>query len=45
MINSLNINYLGWQDAGRIISSGVWPVGAVKQTEYPQKAYELGLNI
>ncbi len=39
------INYLGWQDAGKIIASGVWPVGAVKHTQYPQQAYELGKNI
>ena len=39
------INYLGWRDAGRVIASGVWPVGAVNHTEYPQKAYELGKNI
>lgn len=39
------IDYLGWQDAGQIIASGVWSVGAVNQTEYPKKAYELGLNI
>lgn len=39
------INYLGWKDAGQIIASGVWPVGAVNQTQYPQQAYELGKNI
>ena len=39
------INYLGWQDAGRVIASGVWPVGAVNHTEYPKQAYELGKNI
>ena len=39
------INYLGWQDAGQIIASGVWPVGAVNHTEYPKQAYELGKNI
>lgn len=39
------IDYLGWKDAGQIIASGVWPVGAVNQTEYPKQAYELGKNI
>ena len=39
------LNYLGWTDAGQIIASGVWPVGAVNQTEYPQQAYELGKHI
>ncbi|MBR1777171.1 MAG: NAD(P)H-dependent oxidoreductase [Alphaproteobacteria bacterium] len=39
------LNYLGWTDAGRVIASGVWPVGAVNKTKYPQQAYELGKNI
>ena len=39
------INYLGWQDAGRVIASGVWPIGAVNHTTYPKQAYELGKNI
>lgn len=39
------LNYLGWTDAGQIIVPGVWPVGAVNQTDYPQQAYELGKNL
>lgn len=39
------LDYLGWKDAGRVIASGVWPVGAVEGTLYPQKAYELGKKI
>ena len=39
------LKYLGWQDAGQVIASGVWPVGAVNHTDYPKKAYELGVNI
>ncbi len=39
------LNYLGWQNAGMVIASGVWPVGAVNRTEYPRKAYELGLSL
>ena len=39
------LKYLGWEDAGRIIVPGVWPVGAVKHTDYPEQAYKLGKNI
>lgn len=39
------LDYLGWTDAGRVIASGVWPVGAVNGTEYPEQAYKLGKNI
>ena len=39
------LNYLGWTDAGRIVAPGVWPVGAIDRTEYPQKAYELGKSV
>ena len=39
------LRYLDWQDAGQVIAAGVWPVGAVNHTDYPEKAYELGKNI
>lgn len=39
------LKYLGWQDVGQVIASGVWPVGAVEHTAYPQQAYELGKNL
>ena len=39
------LKYLGWTDAGQIIAPGVWPVGAVKDTKYPEQAYQLGRNI
>jgi len=39
------LNYLGWQDAGQVIAPGVWPIGAINHTAYPQQAYELGKNI
>lgn len=39
------IKYLGWSDAGQIIAPGVWPVGAIKHTKFPQQAYELGKKI
>ena len=39
------LKYLGWTDAGQIIAPGVWPVGAITRTEYPEKAYQLGRHI
>lgn len=39
------LNYLGGQNAGTVIASGVWPAGAVNHTEYPRQAYELGLSL
>ncbi len=39
------LNYLGWTDAGQIIASGVWPVGAINHTKYPEQAYQLGKNV
>lgn len=39
------LNYLGWTSVGEIIASGVWLAGSIKQTKYPQLAYELGKNL
>lgn len=39
------LDYLGWQDAGQIIASGVWTAGAIESTSYPQQAYELGKSL
>ena len=39
------LDYLGWVDAGRIIAPGVWPAGAINQTSFPKKAYELGKSL
>ena len=39
------LNYLGWQDVGQIIASGVWTEGSVNNTDYPKQAYELGKNL
>ena len=39
------LKYLGWTDAGQIIAPGVWPVGAITHTEFPEKAYQLGKHI
>ncbi|MDO5113892.1 MAG: flavodoxin family protein [Planctomycetia bacterium] len=39
------LEYLGWTDAGQIVAPGVWPVGAIAATPFPQRAYELGQSI
>ena len=39
------LKYLGWTDAGQVIAPGVWPVGAIKGTKYPEQAYRLGKNL
>lgn len=39
------LDYMGWEDAGRVIAPGVWTEGAVKRTQYPQMAYELGRSL
>ena len=39
------VAYLGWEDCGQIIVSGVWAAGDIQQTAYGQQAYELGRSI
>ncbi len=39
------LEYLGWEDAGRVIAPGVWPVGAIAQTPYPAQAFALGKSL
>jgi multimeric flavodoxin WrbA len=39
------LKYLGWTDAGQVIAPGVWPVGAIDRTRYPEQAYQLGKSI
>lgn len=39
------LDYLGWSDAGRVIAPGVWPQGAIRHTQFPQQAYELGKSV
>ena len=39
------LKYLGWTDAGQVIAPGVWPVGAIKRTKYPEQAYLLGKSL
>ena len=39
------LKYLGWTDGGQIIAPGVWPVGAIRHTGFPEQAYRLGKSI
>lgn len=39
------VRYLGWEDCGQLIVSGVWALGDIKQTVYGQKAYDLGRQL
>ena len=39
------LEYLGWTNAGTIIAPGVWPVGAIQATPYPEQAYRLGKSL
>ena len=39
------LQYLNWQDAGRLMCPGLWPAGAVQGTKWPEKAFALGKNI
>jgi multimeric flavodoxin WrbA len=39
------LDYLGWKDAGQIIAPGVWPVGAIRNTKYPEQAHQLGKSL
>lgn len=39
------LDYLGWTDVGRIIAPGVWPAGAINNTQFPEQAYQLGRHI
>ena len=39
------LKYLGWTDAGQVIAPGVWPVGAIAHTKFPEQAYQLGRHI
>lgn len=39
------LEYLGWEDAGRVIAPGVWPAGAISQTRFPEQAYTLGKSL
>lgn len=39
------VDYLGWEDAGQIIVPGMWPAGAIRNTNYGERAYQLGKNL
>ena len=39
------LNYLGWENIGEIIASGVWEAGSISNTHYPQQAYDLGKSL
>jgi putative NADPH-quinone reductase len=39
------VDYLGWEDVGQIIAPGMWPAGAIKNTDFGNKAYQLGRNL
>lgn len=39
------IRFLGWENGGEVVAKGVWDAAAVKQTEFPEKAYLLGKSI
>lgn len=39
------VKYLGWTNVGEVIASGVWTAGSVRNTGYPQKAYQLGKSL
>lgn len=39
------LDYLGWEDAGRVIAPGVWTAGSIRHTQYPGLAYELGKSV
>ena len=36
------LRYLGWKDSGMVVAAGMWPEGAVNDTQYSRMAYELG---
>lgn len=39
------MNYLGWESVGTVIAPGVWTAGSIRNTSYPQQAYQLGRNL
>ena len=38
-------DYLGWEYAGHVVGTGLWPAGAVNGTRFMDGAYRLGRNI
>ena len=39
------MDYLGWTSVGEVVASGVWTAGSVRDTDYPQHAYQLGISL
>lgn len=39
------MDYLGWTSVGEIVASGVWTAGSIRNTDYPQQAYQLGKSL
>ena len=39
------MDYLGWTSVGEVVASGVWTEGSVRNTDYPQQAYQLGKSL
>ena len=39
------MDYLGWTSVGEVVASGIWTAGSVRNTEYPQQAYQLGKSL
>ena len=39
------MNYLGWESVGEVVASGVWTAGSVRNTRYPEQAYQLGKSL
>ena len=39
------MDYLGWTSVSEVVASGVWTAGSVRNTDYPQQAYQLGRSL
>ena len=38
-------HYKSWESVGEVVASGVWTAGSVRNTRYPEQAYQLGKNL
>lgn len=39
------MDYLGWTSVWEVVAPGVWTAGSVRNTDYPQQAYQLGKSL
>lgn len=39
------VRYLGWQDAGTLVARGCADAAALQRTDYPRRAFQLGLGL